>query len=162
MPTTFTTTKQIELLLTSYGLDQFVDEAGVITNAINAASAMVRNVLCSRYDAADLTSDEAIKEITTIFAMYRVCSTAGNMPPSQVNERYLEAKEWLEKYASGEWQLCGVVPRDNETPVWSNLKVDQRYARNKIRVISETSSDVASDLSQDLARQPTDEGYRNG
>lgn len=160
MATLYCTRKDIEQLLSEYGLDQFVDQAGVVDTAISRASAYIENWLCNRYDVTTLASHPTVNELATVFASWRVCQHRGNEAPPSLEYRYQQCREELMGYSKGQPPLCGATGNENMTPSYSNKIVDQRFSRSKQRVVKNTSSQTSTDLRQNQASWPTDPGYR--
>lgn len=167
MSDVYCTVRDIERFLSTAGVDSFADhdfdgyrEAGVVDDAIQFAAAQIRNALCSRYESSSLVGNETVREWNMILAARRVCSSRANPIPDTVELRYQEAVEAMRMIGRGDGSLCGVLQKSTNVPTWSNLRVDRRYDRERIRVVKETSSPIGSDLEQDAAPVSTDRGRR--
>ncbi len=140
----------MERLFSAAGVQAFSDhnELGesdddVIDDAIIAASEDIMQAIWNRYSAAGIQTSRLIHRWATLLACYHLCITRGNdFPASWSNE--LE-RMWaeLEKIANGK-SLHGVPLRGDLRPTWSNLQVDRRFPRSKVRVVRQTTAPVAS------------------
>lgn len=165
MADTYCTVRDIERFLSVAGVDAFSDhdfdgyrEAGVVDDAIEEAAAFIRDKVCTWYNSEDLIGNVTVRRWNKIIAVRIICSSRANPIPDTVELHYREVVEDMTNIGKGNGSLCGVPKRDVNTPTWSNLRVDRRYDRERIRVIQETSSPIQSELEQDLARRSTDRG----
>lgn len=149
--TAYCTAANIETLLSQFGVDSRADDDldgsaddGIVDAAIEKASADVNLYLLARYSVADVAASAWVKWVTATFAVAGLSKRRGNPCPESISEQCEQYVEELKRIQDGKQPLIGdsgpVAPRYEDLPTVSNLIVDGRYRRSKIRRIPATST----------------------
>ena len=163
LSTVYCTEAQMDLYLSSQGVIDFADhdadgtsDSGVTDDCINQATEEIDLYCRQRYTQAVLATSTLIERWAVVMAARFLCQRRGNKPPDSLEEEFQRITDpdngFLAKIAAGKRQLPGKALRATLQPTWSNLTVDRRYRRSKIRVTDANSSDANTELSQDKAR----------
>lgn len=130
------------------------EDDAVIDDARQRASHEVAGMLYPKYAIDALAESELVREWTTVVACFYLCKKRGNEVPESLYEDYqsiIGDGGWLDKSRSGKFTLPCVRQQDTNIPVFSNMTVDRRFRREKVRVVPTTSSPVRSTIEQDTA-----------
>lgn len=136
--------------------DSGIEDDEVIDDAIDRASAEITGNLYPLYADDDLDDSSLVKHWCVIAASYYLCVTRGNPVPDSVAHEYEQLTALpdglLERTRRGKFVIPGLRRRSLNVPAFSNLTIDRRYRREKIRVIRANSSTLAaSAIEQDIA-----------
>lgn len=149
-------------MFSDHDSDGIADD-GVVEDAINWACEEINGYLLEKYQPADLANSVLLNRWAVVMAARCLCITRGNTVPSNWDEEYdrlTNASDgMLVRIRRGEYELPGVPKRGPHAPSMSNLTVDRRHHRTKIRVIRETSTDQPGTLPQHLAHSWPWGGY---
>jgi phage gp36-like protein len=155
MPVTpYCTQTDVEALLSEDGVDASLDDNqdGQVdadadpwmSSMIEKATSDVNLYLLQRYTVAALAASAWVKWVTATFAAVGLRKRRGNPAPQSLlddAERYLEN---LKAIATGAMALPGdtglAAPQFDTGPTVSNMTVDRRYRRRKVRVVESTST----------------------
>ena len=140
--------------VTKFSDHEDIDEADddVIQDCIEQASDELTGFLRKRYDETALSADRQVERWATVLACYYLTERRGNPVPDSLALEYekLMGQDGLVRQAmNGTYYLPCSERRNINTPAFSNMTVDRRYAREKVRVIPNNSSPVVSKLEQD-------------
>lgn len=125
-----------------------VVDPGVMGDAIIWATSEI-NLYCGRrYGYAQLAEHAWINRIATLIASIRLSITRGNEPPRAWVDEYERALEELKKIRDGVESLDGLMLKYDERLAHTNLTIDRRFPRAKIRVEQQISSDQKTNLTQ--------------
>lgn len=165
MTAQYTTTEELERLLSAIGVNAFSDNDhdsetndDVVDEVITQASAEVASYIARQYEIGTLGNDVQVREWTTIVAAYKLCFRRGNMPPESLAYRYEQLmdqdKGILALIADRHrWKgrLLTATRRKDKAmhPTFSNLTVDRRYPYERIRVTTQNSNEEPTKLEQD-------------
>lgn len=167
MPATYCTAEDLERYLSSRGVTAFADhdgddlgDDGVVDEVIDQASAMVRGYLKRQYVEAQLGDDVQVKEWTVTVACYKLCLRRGNPPPESLAYSYeqVAGNDGILAKIANRHQWPGRLDIDRRkdlgsAPAFSNLTVDRRHPREKVRVTEANSSRQPTDLERDRVRE---------
>lgn len=128
-------------------------DTDVVEDAINEASQELELYLRPKYDQAGLTSSALVTRWCTTLATYFLCHRRGCEPPASLVTAVEYIREKLQKIHDCEMQLPGVSFASAQGPAFSNLTVDRRYIRSKVRVTRPNSSDERSALPQHYSQE---------
>lgn len=165
----YCTTDELRRFMSAAGVLAFADHDGdgiedeeVVNDAINWACEEINGYAQEKYTPSDLASSILLNRWAVVIAARCLCITRGNVVPSTWEEEYdrlTNASDgMLVRIRRGEYELPGVPKRGPHAPSMSNLTVDRRHIRTKIRVIRETSTDQPGTLPQHLAHTWPHEG----
>lgn len=165
MPTNYCTQADIERLLSLEGVQSFgdMDQSGledddVIADVIEQASDEITAKLYPLYAEAELATCRLVTRWATVLAAFYLCHRRGNTAPQSLHDDYqriMEPKDGLlAQVRDKRMVLPGLAQRSVNVPSFSNLEVDRRYRREKIRVIPTISSPIPSTIEQDVTREP--------
>lgn len=133
-----------------HDLDQIAD-TGVLDDAINQATAEINGFACKWYAPSALGASRVINRWCVTLAAYFASTSRGNPAPDQLQREFDRIMGLLERIANMTYQLEGIAWRADLSPSFSNLHVDRRFVRQKIRVDRGDSSDSPSALKQNLS-----------
>lgn len=147
----------VERLFSSYGVTAFADhdgdgnpDAGVVNDCINQATEEI-NLYCQQwYTPAVLETSTLINRWCTVYATVFLCERRGNPVPDSLAAEFARIAAKLEQILAGTLKLPGLAMRDDMRPSMSNLTVDRRYNRSRIRVTPQNSTDSPTRLTQDM------------
>lgn len=114
--------------------DQSVAEAAYMAKAIQWATDKCNFYLLSRYADVDLARSWVVNNWCVICAAKWLSSRRGNPIIASVSTAYEEAIEDMKAVHRGDFEVPGIGNRDNQWPLWSNVRVDVTYTLRKIRV----------------------------
>jgi hypothetical protein len=148
------TITEIEAKLSQFGLESCLDDdkdgaadPTLADSVIEKASADVGQFLLVRYAPAAIAASAWVKWVTATFAARDASRRRGNPCPESLLEECKDYLEQLKAIRDGLEPLIGdtgpVPPRFNDLPTVSNLIVDGRFRRSKIRRVEATSTGPA-------------------
>lgn len=154
----YTTQAEMERKFSEAGVLSFSDhdengteDTDVVADAINEATAEIDLYCSQRYAQADLQGSTIINRWATIFAIVFLCENRGNPPPERLLDRMEFIYERLEKIREGAMNIPGLAFIGGQRPTFSNLTVDRRFRRSKVRRTATNSSGQSSALPRDDA-----------
>ncbi len=164
MPNTYCTESDLINLLSSHGVVGFADhdgdgdaDSGVVDRCISEASAEIDLFLLSRYEEAALADNRHLNRWATVMAARFLCLRRGNMPPESLELEFTRIVDpetgFLARVRAGRLKLPGVRRKYNAAPSFSNLTVDRRYPREKIRVTEANSDGESTTRERDAASE---------
>jgi hypothetical protein len=121
-------------------------ESSILDDVMLEATDDVFMYLESRYATADLENNRYARRAATTLAVHYLSQRCGN--PEQYVSSYNRIVERLKGINVGTFNLSRMKTAHDEKPVMSNLVVDDRYRRRKIREQIDTSEGT-TDGSQD-------------
>lgn len=129
----------------------------VIDDCRTQASEEIAGVLEHLYTVANLATSALVTRWATVIASYYLCERRGNPVPDSLAAEYERLTAFpdglLYRTRSGKFALPGIRKSTSSVPVFSNLTVDRRYLREKVRVIRANSSNIPTAIEQDTARE---------
>ncbi len=160
--TPLTTKEKVTCFLSLQGVIAFsdhedcgVEDDKVIEAAIRRASGELAGYIYPTYRVESIANCEMVCEWATQVAAFYLAKTRGNNPPEALYDCYSKIMDKPDGLVwdlrRGDFLLPGVPKQDYDTPTFSNLQVDRRFRRNKVRVKPQNSSRVQSELEQDEA-----------
>ena len=142
--------------------DTGTEDDDVIDDSIERATEEITGWLCPLYTVVNLALSPIVKRWATVTACYHLVKTRGNPVPESLHEDYDKIfampDGWLAQTRKQQFKLPGIARSDVNTPAFSNLTIDRRFRREKIRVIPSISSPIESDIEQDKTFDHTTEG----
>ena len=164
--TTYCTKAEIERFLSVQGVVNMADhdedgivEAGVIDDAIAEAKGEIDLFCRGRYSEAGLASSTLVNNWAVTIAASALCELRGNTVPDSLNRRVTRIIETLlPKIQTGELNLPGLAFANDSRPAMSNLTVDRRYARSKVRVTQINSTNQTRKVATNYADEPIPNG----
>lgn len=158
--TTYCVEADIERIWSAEGLDYRADyngdgqnNADVITDVIEETTEDINVYLLERYTAATLATSAWVTRKCAFLAAYELALKRGNSPPESWERKREELLLLLDEIHHRRKDVPGIIESANRTPAMSNLHMDMRYNRSKIRVVPSIST---GGLPQGAATQKTD------
>lgn len=140
----------MERLFSAAGVTAFSDheETGetddnVVQEAIWDASEEILGAVFNRYEPDAVATSRQVHQWATFLACYYLCLRRGNDYPASWTVEIERIRMELELIRHGKG-LRGIPLRADLRPVWSNLQVDRRWPRSKVRVVRQTGPGVTS------------------
>jgi len=126
----------------------------VIDDCREQATDEIIGWLLKLYEPTELAKSRLVTRWATVLACYYLCRTRGNPVPDSIHEAYDKLTAdggTISKVLDGQFYIPDIARRGVSVPAFSNMTVDRRYRREKVRVIKSISSDISSKLDQDFA-----------
>lgn len=146
----YCTIAEIEAIYSIFGVNAQLDDdqdgygevnVGAI---IEQASSLMNRYLLKRYSATTIAASTWAKWCCATFGAVLLARRRGNEVPASITADIEDYKATLEAIGKGQEDLIAddgpAAPVWDETPALSNLTVDGRFTRQKIRRISTTST----------------------
>ena len=134
----YTSKAEMESLISFAGVDLRLDDLGeadmtqVILEIVEEATDVVNEHCLGRYEATDLVDSRWVHSVATWIGCYLLSQRRGN--PALFSERYEQVITRLEDVQHRRKNIPRVPERANMIPAVSNVRVDDRYMKNKVRV----------------------------
>ena len=99
-----------------------------------------------RYNTTDLIQNRWVRRAATTIAIHLLSQRRGNS--DQYSTAFTRIEDRLKSIQSGQFSIPRLTTAHDERPAMSNLVIDDRYSRNKIREqvdISEGTTDGSQD-----------------
>lgn len=126
-------------------------DSDVIDDAINQATVEIDGYAQQWYSAAGMAASTLVNRWATVLACYFLSINRGNPPPDALAQEFERIMALLERVLAGTYKLPGVGMRSDMRPSMSNLTVDRRYIKSKLRVEKIISSEGSTTLRQNLS-----------
>ena len=160
--TTFCVEADINRLLSSAGVTDYADhdedgtaDTGVVDDCIEQASEEISAVANRFYADAQLATSSLVTRWCATMAAYYLCMRRGNPIPESMASEYERVADLdtglLGRVGRGAYQLPGLAMQSGVVPSFSNLTVDRRYRRHRIRVTNTQTVDKDRSLQEDKA-----------
>ena len=121
-------------------LGNSVTDATIVDNAIARGRTILGQYLVQKYDISTITSaNEWIKWAAATFAAIEIMRRKGGVVPPGLQELYEQYTGFLKEVQAGSFQVPGLYLRSSPGMAVSNLTMDNRYNRAKVRVVSTIS-----------------------
>jgi phage gp36-like protein len=140
----------MERLFSAAGVQAFSDHEStgetdddVVNDAIYDASEEILAAVNNRYAVEAVATSRVVHTWATFLACYYLCLRRGNDYPASWATEIERIRAELELIRHGKG-LRGVALRADLRPTWSNLQIDRRWPRSKVRVIRQTGPNVTS------------------
>lgn len=158
--TVYATQTQVEQIWSQYGVTVRIDdnadgdvvdsgETATMTAFLGKATTDVNIYLLQRYTVAVCAASTWVSWVTAVFAAVELARRRGEPVPPALQAEYERLLALLEKIAAGLMDLVGdeglVNPQFDVGATVSNLTVDGRHRRAKIRRIPSTSTTAQQD-----------------
>ena len=112
----------------------------IVNNAIARGRTILGQYLVQRYDLNQITSNvEWVKWASATFAAVELLRRKGGVVPPGIQELYEQYVSFLKGVQLGTFQVPGLYFNSSPGIAVSNLTMDNRYNRAKIRVVSTLS-----------------------
>lgn len=151
IPVVYCTESDIERLFSLDGITSFADhdqdgdsDAGVVDDCINEAAQEIELYCRQRYTQASLQASTLINRWATALATLFLCERRGNPPPESLHAKVTRIYERLQAILEGTMSLPGLALNGGQRPAFSNLTIDRRHTRNKVRRTASNSSNQSS------------------
>lgn len=109
-------------------------DESIVDDAIVNARLLMSQYLVQKYELASITSaNEWVKWSTSVFAAVELLRRKGGIVSEGLAQKYSELKEFLTGVQSGILIVPGLSTRSMGGIAMSNLTMDNRYSRAKIR-----------------------------
>lgn len=161
MPTYFCTKADMQTQLSLYGLIAFSDheetgsEDDIVIDAMRLqATQELEGYLTPLYDTDQLASSSLVARWCAILACCDLTRTRGNQVPESLYdacEKITAKGGMIDQTKAGTFIIPGLIRKSTNAPSFSNLTIDRRYRREKIRVIRANSGPIESALERDHA-----------
>ena len=150
-------------LFSQHGIVNFADhncdgqeDAGVVDDCIERASEELLGFLSPFYDIEGeaFQSSNLIRHWTAVMATVYLTERRGNSVPESLYADYnrvVDEGGWFDRIRRKTFHLPCVPRRNTSVPIFSNMTVDRRYFREKVRTTRRNSSPIRSKLEQDGA-----------
>ena len=156
----------IERLLSVNGVTAFADhdqdgiaETGVVADVIEAAQGEIDLFCRGRYSEDGLESSALVTRWATVLSAAYLCELRGNPIPDSIQRaanRILEVL--LPQIQNGVLNLPGLAFGNDLRPAMSNLTIDRRFARSKLRVTKVNSTNQVREMATNYADEPIPNG----
>ncbi len=124
-----------------------LEDDDVIQECIERASDEISGVIYPLYDLAKAATSRLVKHWCVVMATAYLCERRGNSVPASIGVEYDricdQTSGLLARVASKKFVLPEIPQRTVNVPAFSNLIVDRRHRRDKVRVIPVISSQLA-------------------
>jgi phage gp36-like protein len=150
---TYTSQDEVDRLISSSGASGWLDDLSNVDVAtyyneiVQDATGTVNQYLEKLYNPIDMQNSPWVRRRATYIAAYHLTKRRGD--PGLYGEDYDRVLDELQMASEGIIQIPGLAYSSGMLAVMQNVLVDQRFARNKNRVVSEISTDVTG--SQNLS-----------
>ena len=165
MSTDLSDRNSLERYLSTQGVVSFSEhdsqgpEGAIVDECIAFASALFLGRLISRYPLSSLRRSPLSNEFCTVIAARTLCNRRGNPIPESTEMRYQEIIErdgLIDQIYKGTIKLVDangsiIAGKGSNHPTMSNLRVDRRHINEKIRVKTQSSTPVNTDLERDVS-----------
>lgn len=152
----YCTKADIQRLFSTCGVASYADHhdatdpVDVVEDCILQASEELEMYLRGKFEPASLAQSGLVTRWCTTMACYFLTLRRGNEPPQSLIDEFNRITGVLEKILSGTATLPGVAQRAGQQMTMSNLRVNRRFATQKIRAIADTSSNTPSAVDRHL------------
>lgn len=109
-------------------------EVGSLEEICWDATDIVNYYCLSIYTPEDLARSFWVNRRATDIGTYLLACRRGLTAPEGTINIFKQAIAWLESVHDSRYEIPGVPVRITQAPAWSNIRVDQRYSTNRIRV----------------------------
>ena len=140
----------MERLFSAAGITAFSDheqtgetDEDVVQDAIYDASEEILGAVFNRYEPEQVARSRVVRTWATFLACYYLCLRRGNDYPASWSTEIERIRAELELIRHGKG-LRGIPLRADLRPTWSNLQIDRRWPRSKVRVVRQTGPNVTS------------------
>lgn len=140
----------MQRLFSAAGVEAFSDHEStgeiddeVVQDAIWDASEEILGAVFNRYDPEQVQRSRQVRTWANFLACYYLCLRRGNDYPASWTPEIERIRTELELIRHGKG-LRGIPLRADLRPTWSNLQVDRRWPRSKVRVVRQTGPNVPS------------------
>lgn len=143
---TYTSQDEIDRLISSSGASGWLDDLSVgdvstyYNEIVQDATGTVNQYLEKLYNPVDMQNSPWVRRRATYIAAYHLTKRRGD--PGLYGEDYDRVLDELQMASEGLIQIPGLAYSSGMLAVMQNVLVDQRFMRNKNRVVSEISTDV--------------------
>ena len=147
---TYCSQTEINAIWSAFGVNARLDDDldGVadqdIAAVIEQASSRMNRFLLRRYSAATISAATWAKWCCAVFAAAILARRRGNDIPQSLVDEVQEYNETLKAIGQGTEDLMAddgpANPISDETPAYSNLTIDGRFTRSKVRRVPSSSS----------------------
>ena len=128
--------------------EDHVPDDDVIEDAINQATEEILT-FTGLYSTTGLASSTLVNRWCVTLSCYFLSTARGNSPSEWLETEFQRVMQALQAIQDGSKTLPGVALAGFYRPTLSNLTVDQRFRRSKVRVTPANSSDNPTTLTQD-------------
>jgi phage gp36-like protein len=140
----------MERLFSAAGVTAFSDheqigetDTDVVQDAIYDASEEILGAIVNRYEPEQVARRRVVRIWAPFLACYYLCLRRGNDYPASWSTEIERIRAELELIRHGKG-LRGIPLRADLRPTWSNLQIDRRWPRSKVRVVRQTGPNVTS------------------
>lgn len=140
----------VEFVLGQYGLRVRVSdsgdgapETGWVANGLEVGAVTINRLLFTRYAMATLQAATWVKWVNAYLAAEVFCRRRGNGVPASLVEVCDEYRIQLKEIKDGALLPADTglaAPVSDHSPAHSNLEIDSRYHRRKVRTVRDTST----------------------
>ncbi len=117
-----------------------VSDATIVANAIERGQSKLSQYLTQKYDTSLITSSNVwIKWAAATFAAVEIMRRKGGVVSAGLQEIYEEYLSILNDVKNGPGLIPDLLPRTTPGMAVSNLMIDNRYPRAKVRVVGTIS-----------------------
>lgn len=115
-------------------------DSSEVTAVIEQASSRIDMFLSRRYSTAALGSSDWVTWCCAYLSACLLSKRRGNPCPESIGAECQKYLEWLAEVRDGVMDLPGVSPEQDTLPAVSNMTVDGRFRRAKVRRVPSTST----------------------
>lgn len=115
-------------------------DSSEVTAVIQQASSRIDMFLARRYSTAEISGSDWVTWCCAYLSACLLSKRRGNPCPESIGAECTQYLEWLKEIRDGVMDLPGAAPEQDVLPAVSNLTVDGRFRRNKVRRVPSTST----------------------
>lgn len=156
----YCTEAEVQRYLSTNAVTDFADhdadgsaDTGVVDDCINQATEEIDFYCREKHSQTQLATSELVSRWCVVMAARFLCQRRGNVVPDSIESEFQRITDadagFLARVASGKRSIPGISLRDDDRPTWSNLIIDRRYRRSKVRVTRANSADAPTQMTQD-------------
>lgn len=159
----------VQAVLSAFALNVRLDDDldGVadidVGQVIEQATTRVNQFVLRRYAVQTAAASTWLKWCVAVIAATIACRRRGNEVPDALIEEVKDYREQLEAIRAGQEDLPAddgpAIPLSDETPAVSNLTIDERFPRAKVRRVPRTSSGGPQTNNDRMQNNTVDNGW---
>lgn len=138
---------EVENILSEDGVTNRTDDSpesvradSEVTACIEQATSIINGYLSRRYSFSALATSTWIKWCCAYLSACRLAKRRANACPEPIAAECRQYLDWLKEIRDGVMDVPEIAPEVDMLPTVSNLTVDGRFTRQKVRRVPSTST----------------------